>query len=49
MLQKKIKNELVQMNEQAVKTFSLDDFVRVLPAGKCAVVETGIGEQSSEK
>ncbi|MFB3152432.1 MAG: NFACT RNA binding domain-containing protein, partial [Nitrosopumilaceae archaeon] len=46
---KKIKNELVQMNEQAVKTFSLDDFVRVLPAGKSHVVETGIGEQSSEK
>ena len=46
---KKIKNELVQINEPVVKTFSLDDFVRVLPAGKSHVVETGIGDQSSEK
>ena len=37
------------MKEDIAKSISLDDFVRVLPAGKSHVVESGMGEQSGEK
>jgi len=45
---KKIKSEFGKINEKVVKNISLDDLVRVLPAGKSHVVDSGIGEQSSE-
>ncbi len=40
--------QFIQINEEIVKSISIDDFVRVLPAGKSHVVESGMGEQSSE-
>ena len=46
---KKIKSDLVKINEEIAKIISLDEIVRVLPAGKSHVVESGLGEQSSEK
>jgi predicted ribosome quality control (RQC) complex YloA/Tae2 family protein len=45
---KKIKSEFVKMKENIVKTLSIDDYVRVLPAGESHIVESGLGEQSSE-
>ncbi len=45
---KKIKSKFAEINEEIVKSISIDDFVRVLPAGKSHVVESGMGEQSSE-
>ncbi len=47
-LAKKIKNEFVKINEKVTKNIGLDDLVRVLPAGKSHVVDSGIGEQSGE-
>lgn len=44
---KKIKSEFVKMKE-LTKSINLDEFVRVLPAGKSHVVESGLGEQSGE-
>ena len=44
---KKIKSEFVKIKDE-VKTFNLDEFVRVLPAGKSHVVESGLGQQSNE-
>src|SRR3989338_7833608 len=38
---KKIKIEFVNMKGDAVKTISVDDFVRVLPAGESHVTESG--------
>ena len=45
---KKIKSKFAEINEEIVKSISIDDFVRVLPAGKSHVVESGMGDQSSE-
>ena len=45
---KKIKLEFNKMKEGIVKSLSLDEFVRVLPAGKSHVVESGLGEQVGE-
>jgi predicted ribosome quality control (RQC) complex YloA/Tae2 family protein len=45
---KKIKLEFTKMKEGIGKTLSIDDYVRVLPAGKSHIVESGLGEQSSE-
>jgi predicted ribosome quality control (RQC) complex YloA/Tae2 family protein len=45
---KKIKSQFTKMKGSIVKTLSIDEYVRVLPAGKCHIVETGLGEQSSE-
>ena len=45
---KKIKSEFVKMKESIVKPLSIDDFVRVLPAGDSHIVESGLGEQLSE-
>ena len=39
---KKIKIEFLKMREDIVKPISLDDFVRVLPAGKSNIVESKI-------
>ena len=38
---KKIKIEFVNMKGDAVKSISVDDFVRVLPAGESHVTESG--------
>lgn len=46
---KKIKSKFLELNEEIVKSISIDDFIRVLPAGKSHVMESGIGEQASDK
>ncbi len=45
---KKIKKEFSKVKENIVKEISVDEFVRVLPAGESHIVESGLGEQSSE-
>ena len=40
---KKIKNEFAKLNEEVTKNISIDDFVRVLPAGKSQVKEINHG------
>jgi len=44
----KIKKEFSKIKENIVKEISVDEFVRVLPAGESHIVESGLGEQSSE-
>ncbi len=44
---KKIKTEFVKLKD-TVKSIDIDEFVRVLPAGKSHVVESGSGEQLDE-
>ena len=41
---KKIRMEFIKMNENITKQISLDEFVRVLPAGKSHISETGKGD-----
>ena len=38
---KKIRLELISINEPIAKSFSVDDYVRVLPAGPCKIIESG--------
>ena len=45
---KKIKKEFSKIKENIVKEISVDEFVRVLPSGESHIVESGLGEQSSE-
>ena len=45
---KKIKKEFSKMKENIVKEISVDEFVRVLPAGESHIIKSGLGEQSSE-
>ena len=45
---KKIKKEFSKIKENIVKGISVDEFVRVLPAGESHIVESGLGEQGSE-
>jgi predicted ribosome quality control (RQC) complex YloA/Tae2 family protein len=45
---KKIKIEFLKMNEEIVKPLSIDEFVRVLPAGKSHVTEVSAGEAQNE-
>ncbi len=45
---KKIKLEFIKMKEDVVKSLSIDEFVRVLPAGESHILESGLGEQSDE-
>ena len=45
---KKIKKEFSKIKENIVKEISVDEFVRILPAGESHIVESGLGEQSSE-
>ena len=45
---KKIKLEFLKLKGSAVKKLSIDEYVRVLPAGASHIVESGLGEQSSE-
>ena len=43
---KKIRNEFLKMKESVVKTMSIDDFTRILPAGKSHVVKSSLGDAS---
>jgi len=45
---KKIRKEFSKIKENIVKEISVDEFVRVLPSGESHIVESGLGEQSSE-
>ena len=45
---KKIKLEFNKMTNNVAKSLSIDEFVRVLPAGDSHIVESGLGEQASE-
>ncbi|MGQ0792247.1 MAG: ribosome rescue protein RqcH [Nitrosopumilaceae archaeon] len=45
---KKIKLEFNKMTDNVVKSLSIDEFVRVLPAGDSHIVESGLGEQAGE-
>jgi predicted ribosome quality control (RQC) complex YloA/Tae2 family protein len=45
---KKIKLEFIKMKEDVVKSLSIDEFVRVLPAGESHILESGLGEQPDE-
>lgn len=43
---KKIKIEFSKLNEDVTKNISIDDFVRVLPAGKSQIKEINLGESN---
>ena len=45
---KKIRVEFSKIYEEITKKISLDDFVRVLPAGQSQIKETGIGDSQKE-
>ena len=45
---KLIKKEFTKIKGNIVKNISIDEFVRVLPAGESHITESGLGEQSSE-
>ncbi|MEX0854545.1 MAG: ribosome rescue protein RqcH [Nitrosopumilaceae archaeon] len=45
---KKIKLEFNKMTDNVAKSLSIDEFVRVLPAGDSHIVESGLGEQAGE-
>jgi predicted ribosome quality control (RQC) complex YloA/Tae2 family protein len=45
---KKIKLEFNKMTDNVVRSLSIDEFVRVLPAGDSHIVESGLGEQAGE-
>ncbi len=40
---KKIRTEFIKMKGEIIKNISLDEFVRVLPAGSSHVIESGLG------
>ncbi len=45
-LAKKIRLEFLKLaeNQDVVKAFNIDDFIRALPAGDSHIVESGIGQ-----
>lgn len=43
---KKIKLEFNKMTDNVARSLSIDEFVRVLPAGDSHIVESGLGEQA---
>jgi predicted ribosome quality control (RQC) complex YloA/Tae2 family protein len=45
---KKIKLEFNKMTDNVARSLSIDEFVRVLPAGDSHIVESGLGEQAGE-
>lgn len=45
---KKIKLEFNKMTDNVATSLSIDEFVRVLPAGDSHIVESGLGEQAGE-
>ena len=40
---KRIRYVFLSSNEKIAKPFSIDDYVRVLPAGPCRIIESGSG------
>ena len=38
---KRIRHEFLSNNEEIAKPFSVDDYVRILPAGACKIIESG--------
>ena len=45
---KKIRIEFLKMHEEITRKISIDDFVRVLPAGKSQIKEIGVGDLQQE-
>ncbi|MGB0855556.1 MAG: ribosome rescue protein RqcH [Nitrosopumilus sp.] len=45
---KKIRIEFIKIYEEIAKQINIDDFVRVLPAGKSQIKEIGLGESQKE-
>ena len=45
---KKIRIEFLKMHEEITRKISIDDFVRVLPAGKSQIKEIGAGDLQQE-
>jgi len=45
---KKIRIQFLKLEEEITKKISIDDFVRVLPAGKSQIKEVGIGDSQKE-
>ena len=45
---KKIRIEFLKLNEEITKKISIDDFVRVMPAGKSQIKEVSIGNMQLE-
>ena len=45
---KKIRVEFSKIYEEITKKISIDDFVRVLPAGQSQIKETGLGDSQKE-
>jgi len=45
---KKIRIEFLKLEEEITKNISIDDFVRVLPAGKSQIKEVGVGDSQKE-
>jgi len=45
---KKIRIEFIKLEEEITKKISIDDFVRVLPAGKSQIKEIGVGDSKKE-
>jgi hypothetical protein len=43
---KKLKIEFSKLEEEITKQISIDDFVRVLPAGQSQIKEVGFGDES---
>ncbi len=44
---KKIRLDFISKNEDIAKSFSVDDYVRILPTGSSKIIEFGIGNQNS--
>jgi hypothetical protein len=47
-LERKIRIEFSKLEEEITKNISIDDFVRVLPAGKSQIKESGTGDSQKE-
>jgi len=45
---KKIRIEFLKLEEEITKNITIDDFVRVLPAGKSQIKELGTGDSQKE-
>ena len=45
---KKIRTEFIKLKEDIIKPISIDDFVRIIPAGKSHIVEVNHGSSSDE-
>ena len=45
---KQIRIEFLKIHEEIVKKISIDEFVRILPAGKSKIIEISTGEKYQE-